>query len=151
MKDAAGSAGRADVERPSGRPRKPQDRSGHAPAPNDPGARARPVSRALRAWVFASLVAGIVLTGCQGTRMSVSPTSPQRDIKDVLRDHDAEFMAISGVVGVYTGLGDDGRTPCIRVMLARRSPETMRAVPRVVEGYPVVIEVTGEIRPLESR
>ena len=74
--------------------------------------------------------------------------SPRRDINDVLRAHDKELLAISGVVGVYVGLLDDGKTPCLKVMLAQKSAETERAIPKMLEGYPVVVEVTGEIRPL---
>ncbi|HEV2842154.1 MAG TPA: hypothetical protein VGW39_12585 [Chthoniobacterales bacterium] len=39
--------------------------------------------------------------------------SPQRDINAVLRDHDTELLAIPGVVGVYVGLLEDGKTPCL--------------------------------------
>jgi hypothetical protein len=74
--------------------------------------------------------------------------SPKRDINAVLRDHDKELLAIPGVVGVYVALLDDGKTPCLKVMLARKTAETERALPRTLEGYPVVSEVTGEIRPL---
>jgi len=74
--------------------------------------------------------------------------SPRRDINDVLRAHDKELLAIPGVVGIYVAVLDDGKTPCLKVMLARKSPETERAIPKTLEGYPVVIEVTGEIRPL---
>ena len=74
--------------------------------------------------------------------------SPRRDINDVLRAHDKELLAIPGVVGVYVGLLDDSKTPCLKVMLAQKSTETERALPKILEGYPVVIEVTGEIRPL---
>jgi hypothetical protein len=74
--------------------------------------------------------------------------SPKRDINAVLRDHDKELLAIPGVVGVYVALLDDGKTPCLKLMLARKTAETERAIPRTLEGYPVVSEVTGEIRPL---
>jgi hypothetical protein len=30
----------------------------------------------------------------------------------------------------------------------RKNPETERRIPHLLEGYPVVVEVTGEIRPL---
>jgi hypothetical protein len=73
---------------------------------------------------------------------------PKRDINAVLRDHDKELLSIPGVVGVYVALLDDGKTPCLKVMLARKTAETERAIPRTLEGYPVVSEVTGEIRPL---
>ena len=78
-----------------------------------------------------------------------SPT-PKRDINAVLADHDKELMAIPNVVGVYVGLLDDGQTPCLKVMLAQKSSETERAIPQSLEGYPVVTEVTGKIRPLGS-
>ncbi len=76
--------------------------------------------------------------------------SPKRDINAVLADHDKQLMAMPNVVGVYVGVLEDGKTPCLKVMLARKSPETERAIPRLLEGYPVVVEVTGEIRPLGS-
>src|ERR1043166_2382991 len=85
--------------------------------------------------------------GCQ-ENMVQNETTPKRDINAVLRDHDKELLAIPGVVGVYVALLDDGNTPCLKVMLARATAETERAVPRTLEGYPVVSEVTGEIRPL---
>src|SRR5688500_19609097 len=74
---------------------------------------------------------------------------PKRDINDVLRDHDKKLLAIPGVVGVYVAVLDDGKTPCLKVMLARKTPETERDLPKSIEGYPVVSEVTGEIRPLK--
>jgi len=74
--------------------------------------------------------------------------SPKRDINAVLRDHDKELLAIPGVVGVCVALLEDGNTPCLKVMLARKTAETERAIPRTLEGYLVVSEVTGEIRPV---
>jgi hypothetical protein len=76
---------------------------------------------------------------------------PKRDINAVLRDHDKELLAIPGVVGVYIAVLDDGKTPCLKVMLVQKSAETERAIPKTLEGYPVVTEVTGEIRPLGDR
>lgn len=74
----------------------------------------------------------------------------RRSIEDVLRDHTAELMAVPGVVGVYQGARDDG-TPCLRVMVIRRTPEIDAAIPEQIEGYPVEIEAGGEIRPLPER
>ena len=74
--------------------------------------------------------------------------SPKRDINAVLRDHDKKLLTIPGVVGVYVALLDDGKTPCLKVMLARKTAESDRHLPKSIEGYPVVSEVTGEIRPL---
>ena len=76
--------------------------------------------------------------------------SPSPDINAVLRAHDKELLAVPGVVGVYVGLLDDRKTPCLKVMLAQKSAETERAIPKNIEGFPVVIEVTGEIKPLDK-
>ena len=76
--------------------------------------------------------------------------SPARDINDVLRAHDKELLTIPGVVGVYVAVLEDGKTACLKVMLAQKSAETERAIPKTIEGFPVVIEVTGEIRPLDK-
>jgi hypothetical protein len=80
-----------------------------------------------------------------------SGTTPVRDINDVLRDHDDELMAIPGVVGVYVGLMPDERTPCLKVMAARKTPELDQKVPKSIEGYPVVVEESGIIRPMDRK
>jgi len=76
--------------------------------------------------------------------------SPTDDINAVLRRHDKELLGIPGVVGVYVGVLQDGKTPCLKVMLAQKSAETERAIPKSIEGFTVVLEVTGEIKPLEK-
>jgi len=82
--------------------------------------------------------------------ISKSPT-PARDINTVLAAHERELLAKPGVAGVYIGLLTDGKTPCLKVMLARKDRELERSLPRMLEGYPVVTEVTGEIRPMNPR
>ena len=79
--------------------------------------------------------------------MAQSP-SPRRDINAVLAAHDRQLLELPDVVGVYVGVLADGKTPCLKVMLARPTPETERKLPRQIEGYPVVTEISGEIRPL---
>ncbi len=70
------------------------------------------------------------------------------DINQVLRAHDHEWLRLPAVVGVAVGLLPDGQTQCLKVLLAHPEPATERALPRLVGGYPVIIEVTGEIKPL---
>ena len=60
-------------------------------------------------------------------------------------------MAIPGVVGVYVGLMDDGKTLCLKVMVSDKTQDVERQIPRSLEGYPVVIEKTGVIRPLSGK
>jgi hypothetical protein len=103
-----------------------------------------------RPWV--NCVIGLAMfalaAGCQENMAQHNSPSPKRDINAVLRDHDKELLAIPGVVGIYVAVLEDGKTPCLKVMLARKTPETDRDIPKSIEGYPVVSEVTGEIRPL---
>ena len=109
------------------------------------------MQRRRRPWV--NCVVGLVMfalaAGCQKNMAQDNSPSPKRDINAVLRDHDKELLAIPGVVGVYVAVLEDGKTPCLKVMLARKTPESERDLPKTIEGYPVVSEVTGEIRPLK--
>jgi hypothetical protein len=75
---------------------------------------------------------------------------PKRDINAVLAAHDKELLAIADVVGVYVGTTEEGRTPCLKVMLARKNPESERKIPRMIDGYHVVTEVTGSVRAFGS-
>src|SRR6266705_6564453 len=88
-------------------------------------------------------IALIFLTVCAQTMAQNNSSSPKRDINAVLAAHDKELLAIPDVVGVYVGALEDGRTLCLKVMLARTNPESERKIPRALEGYPVVLEVTG--------
>jgi hypothetical protein len=101
---------------------------------------------------FRSALAGAVgfwlTAGCGHPMTPNRSSSPPRDINAVLADHDKELLAIPGVVGVFVGLKDE-TTPCLKVMLARKDPGLERRIPRSLEGYPVVTEITGEIRPLQ--
>ena len=72
---------------------------------------------------------------------------PTRPIADVLAGHTPRLMAISGVVGTYEGALDDG-TPCIKVLVVKRTGEHDRLIPSQLEGYRVVIEESGEIRAM---
>src|SRR5918999_4055734 len=101
-------------------------------------------------WIF-GLVCRLVAataTGCGKNMAQNNSPTPKRDINAVLRDHDRKLLAIPGVVGVYVAVLEDGMTPCLKVMLARKTPESERDLPKSIEGHPVISEVTGEIRPL---
>jgi hypothetical protein len=79
---------------------------------------------------------------------SDNASTPPRDINAVLAAHSGELMAKPGVVGVYLGLLGDQKTPCLRVMLARKDARLAHSIPRALEGYRVITEVTGVIKPL---
>src|SRR6266853_3785222 len=79
-----------------------------------------PVGVGIAVAVAAALCLGLIL-GCNHNMNRTPASAPLRDINAVLADHDKELMAISGVVGVYVGLLSDRKTPCLRVMLARKN------------------------------
>jgi len=98
----------------------------------------------MRIW---QLCIGVIVALGFAQLMAESP-SPRRDINAVLAAHDRQLLELPAVVGVYVGVLADGKTPCLKVMLARPTPETERKISREIEGYPVVTEISGEIRPL---
>jgi hypothetical protein len=105
------------------------------------------VCAARRVLCLTFVTLGLVAIFQQNMAQTNSP-APERDINAVLASHDKELLAIADVVGVYVGTLEDGRTFCLRVMLARKNPESERKIPKSIEGYPVVTEVTGEARAM---
>jgi hypothetical protein len=94
----------------------------------------------------------MLVAGCHLPSQSDMKSDPRgRDINAVLRDHDDELLAIPGVVGVYVGLLKDAKTSCLKVMVDRKTSELKRRIPKTLEGYAVVVEETGVIRPLEGK
>jgi len=73
---------------------------------------------------------------------------PGKTIEQVQESHTAEWMAIPGVVG--TAIGKSHGKPCILVFTASNTEQVRKKIPATVEGYPVVVQYTGEIRALEK-
>jgi hypothetical protein len=71
---------------------------------------------------------------------------PSRPIEEVLKEHTHELMSIPGVVGTAQGLCDN--RPCIKVFVINRTRELEQKIPKFLEGYPVVIEESGEFHAL---
>lgn len=96
-------------------------------------------------------ITGLLLSGCQtaSDMQTEEGKVPQRPIEAVLAAHTPELMAMTGVVGTYMGALDDG-TLVIKVMVVEATAELRQRIPEQLEGYPVIIEATGEIRPLEN-
>ncbi len=53
-------------------------------------------------------------------------------------------MSIHGVVG--TGIGACEGKPCIRIFVAKKTPELLQKIPSKLEGFVVDVQETGEIR-----
>jgi len=101
----------------------------------------------LAIWIAAALAMGCLGAGSPGP--SKESSMPDRPIEDVLRAHTPELMSIPGVVGTAQGALPSG-APCIQVLVVRRTREIERRVPKSLEGWPVTLVITGEIRALSD-
>jgi hypothetical protein len=63
-------------------------------------------------------------------------------IEEVLAQNEASLMAVPGVLGV--GEAESGGRPTVLVMLSHVTPES-KGLPEEIGGYPVTVEVIGEI------
>ncbi len=89
-----------------------------------------------------------VATGEQAAEGGRDATSmQQRTIEEALKAHTDRLMSIPGVVGTAQGLCEG--KPCIKVFVAKKTPELLRQIPAAADGYTVAVEETGELRPLE--
>lgn len=103
-----------------------------------------PVARALAV----GLAVLLLPAGCGPRRSDETVTTPPaRPLSEVLAARTPEWMKIPGVVGTAESRLDDGR-PCLLVLVVRLTPGLRRRIPESVEGWPVRIEVTGEIRAM---
>ncbi len=83
--------------------------------------------------------------GTGGAGGAGGATVAVKSIEDVLAAHTDSLMKLPGVVGTAVGLCDGER--CIKVLVADSSSRTKGRIPSRLEGYRVVVDVTGPIQP----
>jgi hypothetical protein len=103
------------------------------------------------------VAAASILVGCAGGPPHAGNSSPEADtnasrrpIGEVLAEHTPHLMAMPGVVGTAESALPNGQ-PSVMVLVVKLTPELRRAIPKVLGGYPVVIEESGEIRAMPER
>jgi hypothetical protein len=69
-------------------------------------------------------------------------------ITATIERHSAELLEIPGVVGVAEGAANG--QPVVQILVVRRSPALVARLPQTLDGHPVVIVETGEIRAQDS-
>ena len=74
-------------------------------------------------------------------------SQPRKPISAVLREHTGKLMSLPGVVGTAEGLCDG--KPCIKVFVVKKTPELLKQIPDVLEGYAVEVQETGVIRAMD--
>lgn len=73
------------------------------------------------------------------------------ELARAIAEHAEEWLAIPGVEGAAVGLLEDGRTPCVQILVERLTDELERKLPTSVDGHPVVLVESGGLRPLDER
>jgi hypothetical protein len=69
---------------------------------------------------------------------------PGPTIEEVIANNSDALLELPGVAGV--ALGEEGARTCIVVMLAVDSEKVRNSIPRSIDGYPVSVRITGELR-----
>ena len=101
------------------------------------------------ALVFGLLLLTSSFTNCAGQRAGNHQRvaqMPAKTIEEVQEAYTDEWMSNPGVVG--TGIGEFKGKPCIKIFVAKKTEALEKKLPSQVEGFPVIIEETGEFRAL---
>ena len=70
----------------------------------------------------------------------------EKALSVVMEERSRAIMSLPGVVGI--GEGECAGTPCIKIYVVQKTPDLLDQIPATLDGYAVLIEETGEIRPL---
>jgi hypothetical protein len=98
---------------------------------------------------FLIVVAILLLSTAFGCRTKSEDTVTNRDINAVLEAHAANLMSIPGVAAVGVGQLSDG-TPCIKIYVKQKTDDLLAGLPKNLEGHSVVVEESGEFKPMEG-
>jgi len=93
---------------------------------------------------FALMLADKNIADCMGKNPMAEET-----IKEVLKKHTKDLMSMPGVVGTGQGLCEG--KPCIKIFVIEKTPDLDQKIPKTLDGYPVVIEETGEFKALPKK
>jgi hypothetical protein len=66
-------------------------------------------------------------------------------IKDVKRAHEAQLLSLPDIASVGIGRDENGN-PAIIVHLARPNPATESKIPETIDGFPVIVNVSGPVK-----
>lgn len=69
---------------------------------------------------------------------------PAPTIEEVIANNSDALLELPGVAGV--ALGEESARACIVVMLTVDSEAVRHSIPGSIDGYPVSLRITGELR-----
>ena len=88
-------------------------------------------------WLIIGVLPFLVLLACHSQRPMSTKT-----ITDAQEELTDSLISLPGVSG--TGIGEYEGKPCITVMVVRKTQRLLDQIPATYEGFPVVVEETGE-------
>ncbi len=88
----------------------------------------------------------LLAAGCGKATAPDEGRTMKRPIGAVQEKYSEQLMSVPGVVGTAVGLCN--QKPCIKVFVVKKTPELSQRIPAQLEGYPVSIEETGEIKAM---
>lgn len=102
-------------------------------------------------WIITiTVAASMLLLNCgSDSKLRKEETMPQLTIEQVQAKYTDQWMKIPGVAG--TGIGEAEGKPCLKVFVAKKTLELEKKIPKIADGYPVVIEETGEFKALDRK
>lgn len=74
----------------------------------------------------------------------------KKPIEQVLKDNQEMLLSIPGVQGFYQGKSENGEDRIV-IMVDTLSNKNRDKFPDSLEGYPVIVEETGKIIPLNQK
>jgi hypothetical protein len=99
----------------------------------------------LRSYIIVGALVAVGSLDCRNGPPKSEPVEYMtiKTIQQVQEEHTDEWLAIPGVVG--TAVGQCEGKPCILVLTAANTEQVRQKIPSTVEGYPVVVQYSGEI------
>lgn len=95
----------------------------------------------------AALLMVLALAACGPQQREETVDRP--DIMSVVDAHAPRLIAIEGVAAIAVGALDSGE-PCVRIYVVELTDSLRAQLPQTLEGWPVDVEESGEIRPLDG-
>jgi len=89
----------------------------------------------------------LISISCTNQTQIENKEEQKLSVKDIIAKHSNYLMAIDGVEGLYESADDDGN-PIIKIMASAEDDDLISSLPDTLEGFKVVVVVTGKIEPL---
>lgn len=99
--------------------------------------------------VLLLILISVAITNCDA-QVKDSSYMQRKPIDQVFKENQEKLLAIPGVQGFYQGMLEDGND-CIVIMIDKLTEEIQSKLPDSLEGYPVILEAGGEIKPLPEQ